>query len=224
MNDWLCEPLSWDDSRRYDRGKVMTSEELEAGQDSAATSTSTATASPTAPTPAPTRRAAPSSPAAPRSDRYARYTEEGAAYVDNMQRLLRKFETAKALVPAPGPAARRRADALRRDLFRLDRAGDGARRSTRSRPQGVHLDTLRVRAFPFTRRRCPSSSPPTTRCSWSSRTATASCARCWWPSAASTRRARPGPALRRHADHRALHRRGDRPAASPLPTSCADGP
>ena len=34
-------------------------------------------------------------------DRYARYTEEGPAYVDNMQRLLRKFETAKTLVPAP---------------------------------------------------------------------------------------------------------------------------
>src|SRR2546429_9331285 len=34
-------------------------------------------------------------------DRYARYTEDGAAYVDNMQRLLRKFETAKGLVPRP---------------------------------------------------------------------------------------------------------------------------
>src|SRR5204863_54873 len=34
-------------------------------------------------------------------DRYARYTEEGPAYVDNMQRLLRKFETAKSMVPMP---------------------------------------------------------------------------------------------------------------------------
>ena len=34
-------------------------------------------------------------------DRYARYSEEGADYVDNMQRLLRKFETAKTLVPQP---------------------------------------------------------------------------------------------------------------------------
>ncbi len=34
-------------------------------------------------------------------DRYARYTEEGPAYADNMQRLLRKFETAKDLVPRP---------------------------------------------------------------------------------------------------------------------------
>src|SRR5690606_15622224 len=34
-------------------------------------------------------------------NRYARYTEEGADYVDNMQRLLRKFETARHLCPAP---------------------------------------------------------------------------------------------------------------------------
>ena len=33
MNDWLCEPLAWDDTRNYDRGKVMTAEELEAGKD-----------------------------------------------------------------------------------------------------------------------------------------------------------------------------------------------
>ena len=34
-------------------------------------------------------------------DRFAKYSEEGAVYQDNMQRLLRKFETAKSLVPAP---------------------------------------------------------------------------------------------------------------------------
>ncbi len=31
MNDNMSEPLAWDDDRRYDRGKVMTAEELEAG-------------------------------------------------------------------------------------------------------------------------------------------------------------------------------------------------
>src|SRR4029434_7341080 len=32
MNDWLCAPFAWDDSKAYDRGKVMTYEELEAGK------------------------------------------------------------------------------------------------------------------------------------------------------------------------------------------------
>ena len=46
------------------------------------------------------------------NDRYARYTEEGRAYVDNMERLLRKFETAKPLVPPP----------VRREAARADHA------------------------------------------------------------------------------------------------------
>ncbi len=33
MQDWLCEPLAWDDSRKLDRGKVMTYADLEAGKD-----------------------------------------------------------------------------------------------------------------------------------------------------------------------------------------------
>jgi 2-oxoglutarate ferredoxin oxidoreductase subunit alpha len=33
MNQRLCKPFVWDDARAYDRGKVMTAEELEAGKD-----------------------------------------------------------------------------------------------------------------------------------------------------------------------------------------------
>jgi 2-oxoglutarate ferredoxin oxidoreductase subunit alpha len=33
MNHRLCEPLAWDDSRSYDRGKVMTREDLDSGRD-----------------------------------------------------------------------------------------------------------------------------------------------------------------------------------------------
>ena len=33
MNDWLSEPFAWDDARAYDRGKIMTAEELDAGKD-----------------------------------------------------------------------------------------------------------------------------------------------------------------------------------------------
>ncbi len=33
MNHRLSRPLAWDDKRAYDRGKVMTAEELEAGKE-----------------------------------------------------------------------------------------------------------------------------------------------------------------------------------------------
>ena len=58
MNHRLCAPLKWDDNRRYDRGKVMSEAELEAGRDFGATSTLTATAFLRAPSPARTPRGA----------------------------------------------------------------------------------------------------------------------------------------------------------------------
>ena len=33
MNDWLCRPFAWDDAKTYDRGKVMSADELESGKD-----------------------------------------------------------------------------------------------------------------------------------------------------------------------------------------------
>jgi 2-oxoglutarate ferredoxin oxidoreductase subunit alpha len=81
-------------------------------------------------------------------DRYARYSEDGAVYVDNMERLLKKFETAKELVPKPvGRTASRptkfgvlyfgsTSPAMSEALDALER-------------QGLYLDALRVRAFPF---------------------------------------------------------------------------
>ena len=68
-------------------------------------------------------------------DRYARYTEEGPAYVDNMQRLLRKFETAKTLVPKPVLTRRGATDERGRHLVRVDRRRDG-RIARRARTPG----------------------------------------------------------------------------------------
>src|SRR5690606_24812284 len=33
MNEWLCRPLAWDDTRTLDRGRVLSAEELEAGRE-----------------------------------------------------------------------------------------------------------------------------------------------------------------------------------------------
>src|SRR6185312_1300088 len=101
MNDWLVDPLKWDDSRKYDRGKVMTYEELEAGKQFARYLDVDGDAIPyrTLPGTHPTKGAFFTRGTS--RDRFAKYSEEGAVYQDNMQRLLRKFETAKSLVPAP---------------------------------------------------------------------------------------------------------------------------
>ncbi|HEX4763635.1 MAG TPA: hypothetical protein VFU92_04835, partial [Usitatibacter sp.] len=81
-------------------------------------------------------------------DRYARYTEEGSAYVDNMQRLLKKFETAKELVPAP--IVRKSAKGSR---FGVIYYGSTAAAMDEAlvllEGESMAVDAMRIRAFPF---------------------------------------------------------------------------
>jgi 2-oxoglutarate ferredoxin oxidoreductase subunit alpha len=148
MNHRLCRPLTWDDSRTYDRGKVMTAEELESGKDFGRylDVDGDGIAYRTLPGTHPTKGAYFTRGTS--RDRYARYTEEGPAYVDNMQRLLRKFETAKDLVPRP-----LRANAAKPTRFGVIYFGSTSPAMNEAidvlTAQGNHLDRLRVRAFPF---------------------------------------------------------------------------
>jgi 2-oxoglutarate ferredoxin oxidoreductase subunit alpha len=148
MNDWLCNPIQWDDSRKFDRGKLISAEELEAGKPFARYLDVDGDAVPyrTLPGVHPTKGNYFTRGSS--HDAYARYSEEGRDYTDVMQRLLRKFETAKRLVPQP----------VRRDAGVGTRWGAIYYGSTSVamdeaivslEAQGLYLDTLRIRAFPF---------------------------------------------------------------------------
>ena len=149
MNEWLCEPLAWDDSRRMDRGKVMTAEMLDAGRDFGRYLDVDGDGVPyrTYPSTHPTKGAYFTRGSS--HDRYARYSEEGGVYVDNVQRLLRKFETAKSLVPQPvlRPARRPARDGV--IYFGSTAAAMDEALALLDEEDGVGLDALRVRAFPF---------------------------------------------------------------------------
>jgi len=81
-------------------------------------------------------------------DRYARYTEDGGAYVDNMQRLLRKLETAKSLVPKPVVRPAKQKTRFGAIYYGSTSAAiDEALTALEAR--GFHLDVMRIRAFPF---------------------------------------------------------------------------
>jgi 2-oxoglutarate ferredoxin oxidoreductase subunit alpha len=81
-------------------------------------------------------------------DEYARYTEEGRPYVQNMQRLMRKFETAKRLVPRPLKREAKEPTKFGAIYFgSTTPAMEEALEALEAR--GIHLDTLRLRAFPF---------------------------------------------------------------------------
>jgi 2-oxoglutarate/2-oxoacid ferredoxin oxidoreductase subunit alpha len=148
MNDWLVPPLRWDPARRYDRGKVKTYEDLEAGEEFGRYLDVDGDGIPyrTLPGTHPTRGAF--FTRGTTKDRYAHYSEEGSDYVDNMQRLLRKFETAKRLVPRPVKREARESTRIGAIYFgssslAMEEALEALEKL------GIHLDTLRLRAFPF---------------------------------------------------------------------------
>jgi 2-oxoglutarate/2-oxoacid ferredoxin oxidoreductase subunit alpha len=148
MQDWLCEPLAWDDTRRMDRGKVMTRAELDAGKDFGRYLDVDGDGIPYRTYPGTHATRGSYFTRGTTKDRYARYTEEGPAYVDNMQRLLRKFETAKALVPQPVIA--RAAQSTRAGVVWFGSTGAAMAEALADlERQGIHLDRMRVRAFPF---------------------------------------------------------------------------
>jgi 2-oxoglutarate ferredoxin oxidoreductase subunit alpha len=148
MQEWLVEPFEWDDTRQIDRGKVMTAEMLESGVDFGRYLDVDGDGIPyrTYPGTHPTRGAF--FTRGTTRDRYARYSEAGPVYVDNMERLLRKWDTAKTLVP----------QAVRTDAAKPTDVGVLYFGSTSPamdealayfRANNVHVDALRIRAFPF---------------------------------------------------------------------------
>ena len=88
-------------SCRYDRGKVMTAEDLDAGKNFGRYLDVDGDGIPwrTIPGTHPTKGAFFSRGTT--RNAYAQYSEAGPDYIYNVQRLLRKFETAKELVPKP---------------------------------------------------------------------------------------------------------------------------
>ena len=125
MNSHLCEPFRWDNSRKFDRGKVMSSADLEAGREFGRYLDVDGDGIPWRTIPgAHPKRGAYFTRGTSR-DRYARYTEEGDPYVDNMERLLRKFDTARNDSAGREASQGGAAHPHRRDPLRIDGGRDG---------------------------------------------------------------------------------------------------
>jgi 2-oxoglutarate ferredoxin oxidoreductase subunit alpha len=148
MNTRLCRPLAWDDARRMDRGKVMDFDMLESGRDFGRYLDVDGDGVPyrTYPGSHPTRgayftRGTTRNP-------YAKYSEAGPDYIYNMERLLRKFDTAKALVPQP--VVRRAGSRTRLGAIYFGSTSPAMDEAMEVLEEhGVVLDTMRLRAFPF---------------------------------------------------------------------------
>jgi 2-oxoglutarate ferredoxin oxidoreductase subunit alpha len=148
MNQRLCKPFAWDDSRAYDRGKVMTAEELEAGRDFGRYKDVDGDGIPwrTLPGTHPTKGSF--FTRGTTRDAYARYSERGPDYIYNMERLLKKFRTAATLVPQP--LLRPAAEQTDLGVIYFGSTSPSMHEALETlEARGIHLDALRLRAFPF---------------------------------------------------------------------------
>ena len=148
MNTRLCAPLVWDESRLMQRGKIMTEADLEADKTFGRYLDVDGDGIPyrTYPGTHPSKGAF--FTRGTTKDRYARYSENGDVYVDNMERLLRKFDTAKALVPQP--IERPAATSTSLGVIYFGSTSPAMREAfDQLQSQQVFVDLLRLRAFPF---------------------------------------------------------------------------
>jgi 2-oxoglutarate ferredoxin oxidoreductase subunit alpha len=145
MNDWMVPDLKWDDDWRPDRGKVLTAEMLEKIERFHRYLDVDGDGIPWRTIPGVGEKGAYFTRGSGHN-KFGAYTEDSAEYQEVMERLARKFRTAAGMVPKPvvtGPGSRAAIVSLG--------SCDGAVREALDilGREGVELDYLRVRGFPF---------------------------------------------------------------------------
>jgi 2-oxoglutarate ferredoxin oxidoreductase subunit alpha len=145
MNDWMVPDFRWDDAYRPDRGKVLTREQVEALPKFQRYLDPDGDGIPYRTLPGVSPKASYFTRGSGHS-KYGAYTEDSAEYQEVLDRLVRKFATAKKLVPPPIADGRGSAVALV-----AIGSSDGPVREALAalRRSGLAIDYLRLRAFPF---------------------------------------------------------------------------
>jgi 2-oxoglutarate/2-oxoacid ferredoxin oxidoreductase subunit alpha len=148
MNDHVTKPFEWDDNRVYKRGKVLTASDLENIQkfgrylDVDNDGITYRTYPGTHPTKGSffTRGTS--------RDEYAAYTEDSGAYRRNMDRLIKKWNTAKGMVPQPELILDKIKGEYGIIFFGTSQyAAEEAMELLKH--EGIFIDSLRIKAFPF---------------------------------------------------------------------------
>jgi 2-oxoglutarate ferredoxin oxidoreductase subunit alpha len=148
MNDHVSEPLDWDDERKFKRGKVLDAEALEKIQKFGRYLDVDNDGIPyrTYPGTHPTKGSFFTRGTS--RDEYAVYTEDGEAYQRNVDRLMKKWETSKTLVP--GPELYQKEYASKDGILFFGTSHYAAEEAMDILKQdNIVLDAIRIKAFPF---------------------------------------------------------------------------
>jgi 2-oxoglutarate ferredoxin oxidoreductase subunit alpha len=148
MNNRMCKPLKWEDSRKFDRGKVMTAEMLDAGKEFGRYLDVDGDGIPYRTYPGTHATKGSYFTRGTSKNAYATYSEAGPDYLYNMQRLLKKHDFAKTLVPKPvlTPAKQ----PARFGAIYYGSTSPSMQEALEALAEkGIFVNALRVRAFPF---------------------------------------------------------------------------
>lgn len=148
MNDHVCSPLKWDDQTAYNRGKVLDADALESIEKFGRYLDSDGDGVPYRTIPATHATKGAFFTRGSSHDEYAVYTEDSGAYQRSMERLLRKWETAKKIVPAP-EFYQTENNSKYGVLFFGTSTYAAEEAIELLKDEGITLDAMRVRAFPF---------------------------------------------------------------------------
>jgi 2-oxoglutarate ferredoxin oxidoreductase subunit alpha len=146
MNDWMCADLKWDDHYQPDRGKVMSAEQLEKIEKFWRYYDHDGDGIPYRTVPGVHRKGAYFTRGSGHNQ-YGGYTEDSTDYQIVVDRLKRKFDTAKKLVPKAVLEGKGDNKIGLVSIGSCDGAVHEAIDVLKRR--GVQLDYLRVRGFPF---------------------------------------------------------------------------
>lgn len=149
MNNHVSPPLKWDDSRKYDLGKVLSADDLENMAESWGRYLDVdgdGICYRTIPGTHPSKGSFFTRGTS--RDEYARYTEDGAAYVRVVDRIAKKMETAKRYVPEPQVYQETSENPY--GIIFFGTSGYPALEAMELLTnQNIPVDALRIRAFPF---------------------------------------------------------------------------
>jgi 2-oxoglutarate ferredoxin oxidoreductase subunit alpha len=148
MNQRLCAPLAWNDENSYDRGKVMTAEMLDAGKEFGRYLDVDGDGIPFRTYPGAHATKGAYFTRGTSRNPYAQYSEAGADYQYNMERLLKKFDFAKTLVPKPVLTPSR--EPARFGVIFYGSTSPSMHEALEALSEkNIYINALRIRAFPF---------------------------------------------------------------------------
>jgi 2-oxoglutarate ferredoxin oxidoreductase subunit alpha len=148
MNDHVSPPFEWDDHRVYKRGKVLTASDLENIPKFGRYLDVDGDGIPYRTYPGTHPEKGSYFTRGTSRDEYAVYTENSDAYRRNMDRLIKKWHTAKDMVPAPQLIE----DKIKSEygvIFFGTSQYAAEEASDLLKKDGIFMDAMRIKAFPF---------------------------------------------------------------------------